>query len=104
LLEWRPYYRYPIKFCVIRNPFARMLSQFSWSQGGSCPTSNEALRLRDERIQRDLRLATPKRPNYADCHFVPQAWYVADHIGQEWLAEVSHFGIWLRLILLVLLM
>lgn len=54
-MEWRPIYRYPTKFCVVRNPFERMLSQFSWLKGGKCPETHELMVHRDTKIQENLR-------------------------------------------------
>eukprot|EP00040_Diaphanoeca_grandis_P035157 m.220449 g.220449 ORF g.220449 m.220449 type:complete len:766 (-) comp33315_c5_seq1:107-2404(-) len=85
--DWRPYYRYPIKFCIVRNPFERVLSQYAWN-GGQCPNTQELLEKRNERINRDLKQF--KSRNYAmqDCHYLPQSWYVAGHIGKAWMEKV----------------
>lgn len=90
LLDWRPYYKHVVKFCVVRNPFSRLLSQYSWKTGGKCVDTPEKAKERDDVLRRELMMAatSPGRINYGDCHYLPQHWYVADHVDKRWMDEV----------------
>ena len=33
LLDWRPYFGAPTRFCVVRNPYARVLSEYAFRHG-----------------------------------------------------------------------
>eukprot|EP00040_Diaphanoeca_grandis_P026648 m.149615 g.149615 ORF g.149615 m.149615 type:complete len:824 (+) comp30671_c0_seq1:178-2649(+) len=89
LQDWRPYYSAPLKFCVVRNPFGRMLSQYSYSGVWQCPNTTELLDKRDEYIRSNiLRYRDDNFKSQADCHFIPQHEFVSSHIGADWMNQM----------------
>jgi hypothetical protein len=88
LLDWRPYYTAPIRFCLVRNPFKRMLSQYSWLGSSQCPSTLEELQKRDAWLQKHLRQFQAGEHWVGDCHFIPQHWYIADNVDMPWMAKL----------------
>jgi len=86
LQDWRPYYSSPLKFCVVRNPFGRMLSQYSYSGVWKCPNTTALLDQRDDYIRSNILNFRDKNwTSQADCHFIPQHQFVSSHIDSSWM-------------------
>ena len=95
LNDSRPYFAAPIRFCVVRNPYSRVLSEYGYQTGAnkprksSCPDGPEGRATRDSWILRSL--AQYARGEYAkgraDCHMLPQSLFVAPHVDAAWLNE-----------------
>eukprot|EP00035_Acanthoeca_spectabilis_P038980 m.57940 g.57940 ORF g.57940 m.57940 type:complete len:765 (+) comp9381_c0_seq2:178-2472(+) len=85
LLDWRPYYTAPYRFCLVRNPFKRMLSQYSWLGSAHCPSTPDELKKRDVWLQKHLRQFQAGEHWVGDCHFIPQHWYIASNVDMPWM-------------------
>ena len=84
MLDWRPYFGAPNRFCVVRDPYARVLSEYSFSHGKeirklSCDQLNRTEVnewLRDRMMQYVNGAVTS-----SDCHWIPQYQYIEPHVG-----------------------
>ena len=84
MLDWRPYFGAPNRFCVVRDPYARVLSEYSFSHGKEirklpCDQLNRTEVnewLRDRMMQYVNGALT-----ISDCHWIPQYQYIEPHVG-----------------------
>lgn len=89
LVDWRPYYDAPLRFCVVRNPFARLLSQYSYMGNYECPRTPEQLQKRSDYINKHVdRFYNKNETSVSDCHFIPQADYVANAVDNKFMKRL----------------
>lgn len=88
LTDFRPYYMPPVRFCIVRNPISRVLSQYSWLGSSTCPETVEDLRARDAYIIKKLQLfRNQSKANLDDCHYIPQIEYIAAGITETYFRD-----------------
>eukprot|EP00038_Savillea_parva_P009761 m.185684 g.185684 ORF g.185684 m.185684 type:complete len:786 (+) comp16523_c0_seq1:57-2414(+) len=88
LVDWRPYYIASVRFCLVRNPFKRMLSQYSWLGSSTCPSTKDELNKRDAWLQKHLRQFQAGEHWVGDCHFIPQHWYIQENVNMPWMTKI----------------
>ena len=78
----------PVRFCIVRNPISRVLSQYSWLGSSTCPETVEDLRARDAYIIKKLQLfRNQSKANLDDCHYIPQIEYIATGITETYFSD-----------------
>ena len=84
--DWRPYLLAPMRLCAVRNPYARVLSEYSFGHG------KEVRKLTCDMLNRtDVNLwLRDQMTRYAggetmlnDCHWIPQHVYVESGRGVD---------------------
>jgi hypothetical protein len=84
--DWRPYFLAPTRFCAVRNPYARVLSEYSFGHG------KEMRKLTCDQLNRtDVNLwLRAQMARYAggettlnDCHWIPQHVYIETGRGVD---------------------
>lgn len=82
--DWRPYFGAPNRFCVVRDPYARALSEYSFGHGKDVRKLTCGQLNRTE-VNEWLRDRMMQYANGAvavsDCHWIPQYQYIEPHVG-----------------------
>eukprot|EP00039_Didymoeca_costata_P006850 m.94006 g.94006 ORF g.94006 m.94006 type:complete len:403 (+) comp13424_c0_seq4:2751-3959(+) len=95
LQDWRPYFLAPIRFCVVRHPLSRALSEYAYrtqykKRGGlGCPETKEELLSREMWIIE--RVKAYAKGNLAgerqDCHWIPQSDYIEPNVDSKFITK-----------------
>ena len=91
MLDWRPYYSAPKRFCAVRNPYARALSEYSFRHGKAirkltCDQLNhtEVNAWLRARMQAQVDGTGPDQfTTLDDCHWYPQYQYVEPGVSVD---------------------
>ena len=94
--EWRPLYEAPVRFCVVRHPVSRLLSEYGFRinfekpRHRVCPTTPAMFAERDRWIQGQIHAYAQGNLAFqrSDCHLLPQSMYVSPNINAKWLKRV----------------
>lgn len=91
LHDWRPYYGAQHKFCVVRNPYSRALSEYSFSHGKDVrKLSCSELNATDVNVWLRTQMLAFVAGNTLvnDCHWIPQYQYIEPGV-RVWNSDVS---------------
>jgi hypothetical protein len=82
--EWRPYYSAQHRFCAVRDPYARALSEYSF-RGGKTTRKLKCDQLNKTEVNTWLRGRLQAQLEGAntldDCHWYPQYQYIEPNVG-----------------------
>lgn len=82
--DWRPYFKAGTRFCVVRNPYARVLSEYSFSMGKNVRKLGCDQLNRTEVnvfLRKQMNAFTSGHRTLSDCHWFPQHTYVQSGLG-----------------------
>jgi hypothetical protein len=85
--DWRPYYSAKDRFCVVRNPYARSFSEYSFRHGRKirelpCEKLNKT-RVNEWIRDRLTQTISGKPITLDDCHWYPQYQYIEPYVGAD---------------------
>jgi hypothetical protein len=84
--DWRPYFLAKTRFCAVRDPYARVLSEYSFSHGKevrklSCDQLNRTEV--NGFLRRQMLLYSTGKRTLGDCHWIPQHEYIQSGVGVD---------------------
>ena len=91
MLDWRPYYSAPDRFCVVRNPYARALSEYSFRHGKevrklTCGQLNHTEVNAWLRARMQTQITETSNDQFTtldDCHWYPQYQYIEPGVAAD---------------------
>ena len=84
--DWRPYFLAPTRFCAVRNPYARVLSEYSFGHGKEMrKLSCDRLNRTDVNawLQNQMAKYEEGDTTLSDCHWIPQYVYIEEGRGVD---------------------